>query len=35
MVTEARETDLGGYQIPITNDQRTNAPKYGPSEDWD
>lgn len=27
-------TDLGGYQVPITNDQLNNAPRYGRNEDW-
>ena len=27
-------TDLGGYQVPITNDQMNNAPRYGRDEDW-
>ena len=28
-------TDLGGYQVPITNDQLSGAPKYGRNEEWD
>jgi hypothetical protein len=27
-------TELGGYQVPLTNDQLTNAPRYGRNEDW-
>jgi hypothetical protein len=27
--------DLGGYQIMITKDQLTKAPKYARSSDWD
>jgi PRC-barrel domain len=28
-------TELGGYQVPLTNDQLTNAPHYSRDEDWD
>jgi hypothetical protein len=28
-------TELGGYQVAITNDQLGNAPHYGRSESWD
>ncbi len=28
-------TDLGGYQVAITNDQLTNAPHYSSNDDWD
>lgn len=28
-------TELGGYQVPLTNDQLTDAPRYGRNEDWD
>lgn len=28
-------TELGGYQVAITNDQLTNAPRYGSNDAWD
>ena len=28
-------TDLGGYQVAITNDRLTNAPRYGGGDSWD
>ena len=27
-------TDLGGYQVAITNDQLNNAPRFGEGDDW-
>jgi PRC-barrel domain len=29
------DTELGGYQVPMTNDQLTTAPRYGRNEEWD
>jgi hypothetical protein len=31
----AYNTDLGGYQVAITEDQLTGAPKYADESDWD
>ena len=28
-------TELGGYQVAITNDQLNNAPRYGANDNWD
>jgi hypothetical protein len=28
-------TELGGYQVAITNDQLTNARRYSSSDTWD
>jgi hypothetical protein len=28
-------TSLGGYQVNLTNDQLSGAPRYGQREDWD
>jgi hypothetical protein len=28
-------TELGGYQVAITNDQLANAPRYGSNDSWD
>ena len=28
-------TELGGYQVPLINDELTNAPRYGRNEEWD
>jgi hypothetical protein len=27
-------TDLGGYQVAITNDQLTNAPRFSSNDSW-
>ena len=29
------DTSLGGYQVNLTNDQLSGAPRYGEREDWD
>jgi PRC-barrel domain len=28
-------SELGGYQVAVTEDQLTNAPKYSNDDDWD
>jgi hypothetical protein len=34
MTTTRALANLGGYQVPITNDQLTRALKYGRNEEW-